>query len=512
MPAAARDPAIAPRIAIIGTGFAGIGLAIRLRRAGYRNLFLYDRADRPGGTWRDNVYPGCACDVPAHLYSFSFAPNPHWSRKYAPQPEIAAYLERCVTEFGIRPHIRFGHDLRTARFDDARACWRLGFADGGAAEADILVMARGQLCEPKLPDIPGRDSFAGTAFHSARWKPDFDPRDKRIAVIGTGASAIQLVPALAEQARALTVFQRSPGWIIPRGDRPYPAWWRWLYAHVPGLRRLHRARIYALFELLYLGFQPGTAIARRVEAKARRHLERQIPDPDLRARLTPDDPLGCKRILLSDDYYPALMRENVTLETASIARITPGGLETADGRAHAFDALLFATGFTATDFLPRLEIRGAGGRDLATTWAESAHAYNGIMVAGFPNLFLLYGPNTNIGHNSILFMLECQYRLVLRLLAARAARGARTVDVQREAMARYNAEITARLAKSVWAAGCRNWYRAENGRIPTHWPGSTLEYWYRLRYPDRTAFVYDAACDDSVETATTKGVHSHART
>ena len=380
------------------------------------------------------------------------------------------------------------------------------------ATADILVIARGQLSEPKLPDIPGLGVFSGTSFHSARWRPDFDPRGKRIGVIGTGASAIQIVPRLAEQARALTVFQRSPGWIIPRGDRPYPAWRQWLYAHVPGLRRLHRARIYALFEFLYLGFSPGTAMARLVEAKARRHLERQVPDPDLRAKLTPDYPLGCKRILLSDDYYPALMRENVTLETASIARITADGVETADRKRHAFDALIHASGFAATDFLPRLKVTGRGGRDLAAMWADGAEAYHGIMVAGFPNLFLLYGPNTNIGHNSILFMFECQYRLIANLLAARAARGARTVDVRADAMARYNAEIAARLEASVWAAGCSNWYRAENGRIPTHWPGSTLEYWYRLRYPDRAAFVYDAASDDAAMTTPTEGERPHART
>ncbi len=512
MPAPARDPATASRIAIIGAGFAGIGLAIRLRRAGYRNFVLYEKADRPGGTWRDNVYPGCACDVPAHLYSFSFAPNPRWSRKYAPQPEIAAYLERCADDFGVRPRIRFGHDLRTARFDEARARWCLGFADGSTAEADILVMARGQLSEPKLPDIPGVESFAGTAFHSARWRPDFDPRGRRIGVIGTGASAIQIVPALAGHARSLTIFQRSPAWIIPRGDHPYGPWMHRLFAHLPGWRRLHRARLYLFFELLYLGFRPGTAMARLVEAKARAHLRSQISDPHLRAQLTPDYPLGCKRILLSDDYYPALMRDNVRLVTTPISRITPAGARTADRETHRFDALIHASGFAASDFLPGLSIVGPQGRDLGAAWADGAEAYDGVMVAGFPNLFFLYGPNTNIGHNSILFMYECQYRLIARLLAERAARGARTVDVRAEAMARYNAELAARLEKSVWAAGCGNWYKTASGRITNNWPGSTLEYWYRLRYPDRAAFVYDGAGATDRDAPEREGDRPHART
>ncbi|MFQ5348297.1 MAG: flavin-containing monooxygenase [Rhodothalassiaceae bacterium] len=482
-----------PRIAIIGAGFAGIGLAIRLRQAGYRDLVLYERSDRPGGTWRDNIYPGCACDVPAHLYSFSFAPNPHWSRKYAPQPEIRAYIERCAREFGILPLIRFGHDLVEARFDAASARWQLGFAGGGSAEADILVIARGQLSEPKLPDIPGRDSFAGTSFHSARWQPGFDPAGKRIGVIGTGASAIQIVPALAREARALTVFQRSPPWIIPRRDHAYGHWRRRMFARVPGLRRLHRLRLYAQFELLYPGFSPGSLVARRVTALALGHLRAQVPDPGLRRQLRPDYPLGCKRILLSDDYYPALMRENVALVTTPIAHIAPAGVETVDGRLHALDALVHATGFAASDFLPGLVVSGPDGRDLRQCWRDGAEAYLGVMTAGFPNLFFLYGPNTNIGHNSILFMLECQIRLITRLLDGLVRRRARTVAVRAAAMRRFNEEIAARLARGVWAAACGNWYRNEQGRITNNWPGSTLEYRWRLARPGRDAFVYDMA-------------------
>jgi len=473
-----------PAIAIIGAGFAGIGMAITLRRAGYQSITIYEKADCLGGTWRDNIYPGAGCDVPSHLYCFSFAPKADWSRRYAPQAEILAYLEDCADRFDIRRHIRFSADITAASYDESRARWTLVLATGEKAEADILIAGCGQLNRPVTPDLPGLDSFRGTAFHSARWRRDIDLAGKRIGVIGTGASAIQIVPEVARKAGSLTLFQRTPSWIIPRNDRRYSRLTKWLFRAFPTLNRLYRGWIYAVLESRFPAFRKRAALSRLLTFVARRHLRRQIGDPDLRRKLTPDYPVGCKRILISDDFYPALMRDTVRLETDAIEAVTPDGVRMADGRHHPLDIIIFATGFAATEFLAPIDIRGRQGRSLESVWSDGAHAWLGMTVPDFTNLFLLYGPNTNLGHNSIIYMLECQFTHIRRLIDALVARGGGSIEAPRARATAFDQATQRRLNDTVWAAGCASWYMTDSGRITNNWPDSTLSYRRLLRQTD----------------------------
>lgn len=470
-----------PRIAIIGSGFAGLAMAIRLKQAGIDDFTLYEKAASLGGTWRDNRYPGSGCDVPSHLYCFSFAPKADWSRKYSDQAEILGYMEDCAARFGINPHIRFNADVSAAAWDDARACWRLDFSDGGSLEADMLIAGCGQLNRPHIPDIKARDSFRGAQFHSARWPRDFDPSGKAIAIIGTGASAIQFIPELAKTAKSLTIFQRSANWIIPRNDKAYGSVAKWCFRHLPFWRRLYRSYIYWLLESRFLAFGKDAALAGVIEGQARRHMRKQVSNDALWPVLTPDYPVGCKRILISDDIYPALDQPHVRIETKAISAFTEDGVLTGDGARRKVDAVIFATGFKTTDFLAPIHITGKGGQSLEARWRDGAEAYLGLTVAGFPNLGLLYGPNTNLGHNSIIFMIEQQTRVILRLIKAMRAGKARVIDTDAERMAAYNQDTQRRLARSVWSAGCGSWYKIESGKIVNNWPGFTIGYWRRLR-------------------------------
>jgi cation diffusion facilitator CzcD-associated flavoprotein CzcO len=470
-------------IAIVGAGFGGLGLGARLRETGRTSFAILEAAGGVGGTWRANTYPGVACDIPSHLYSLSFAPRPGWTRRYPGQPEILDYLEHVADERGLRPHLRFGAEVAAARFDDDDGRWRLELRDGRALAARILVAACGQLRVPHVPSFDGLDAFTGRWWHSARWDHGFDPRGRRVAVVGSGATAIQIVPELARAAARLHVFQRTPAWVIPRHDRAYTAAERRLLARIAPLRRAYRAALFLRQECFWLGFRPGSAAARALTRLARWRLESQVGDPGLRAALTPSYPLGCKRVLVSDDFYPALTRPGVELVTSTIARFEPGGVRTRDGVRRALDAVVFATGFDAQALVAPMRVEGTGGRSLEACWADGPHAHLGLTVPGFPNLFLLYGPNTNLGHNSIVFMMEAQIAHVLGCLDACDRRGAGRIEVRPEAMARSDRRTQARLQRSVFSQGCTSWYKTRAGRVTNNWPGTATEYWRAARRP-----------------------------
>ncbi|MBA9004725.1 flavin-containing monooxygenase [Thermomonospora cellulosilytica] len=474
-------------VAIIGSGFGGIGAAIRLRQAGVHDLVILEKADDVGGTWRDNTYPGAACDVPSTLYSFSFEPRTEWSRKFPPQPEILEYLRHCARKYGVRRHIRFGAEVTEARFDEAAGRWRIS-TTGGPLTARVLISACGQLNRPAWPDIPGRESFRGTSFHSARWDHAAPLDGRRVAVIGTGASAIQFVPELARRAQRLHVFQRSAPYVIDKPDRPYTALDHALMRHVPGWLALQRAITYTLFEARALGFFKNPAILTPAVRRWRRQLESQVADPELRRALTPDYPMGCKRILLSDDYYPALTRPHVELVTDPVERITPDGVVTRDGTTRQVDAIVYGTGFRANDFLAPMKIVGLDGLELNEAWREGAHAHLGITVSGFPNLFLLYGPYTNLGHNSIIYMLESQIRYVVGCVRAMRRAGLTWIDVRPEVAEEFRRRMRRRMRETVWERGCHSWYQDAEGRVVNNWPGFTFAYRNATRRPDPRHF------------------------
>jgi len=484
-----QTPGSTPHIAILGAGISGLCMGIRLKQAGITNFTIFEKSDDVGGTWLDNSYPGAGCDVPSHLYSFSFEPNPNWSRRYSPQPEILAYFRHCARKYGIYPHIRFRTELAAARFDEAAGKWHLTTTAGEAITADVLVSGVGQLNRPAYPKLAGLETFAGTTFHSARWNHDYDLAGKRVAVVGTGASAIQFIPQIAPQVTQLHVFQRSPNWMIPRNDYTYSDFARWVFANVPLVQRLYRLKIYLQLEKNFLAFHHGAWLAGMIKRGATAYLAAQIRNPELRRILTPDYPIGCKRILISDDFYPSLERPNVEVVTAPIDHVTTDGIVTGDGRARPVDAIIYATGFEATKFLAPMHIEGLGGTALADAWRAGAEAHLGVSVAGFPNFFVLYGPNTNLGHNSIIFMIECQVDYVMQCVQRLMQEGLCYLDVRAEAMARYNAAVQRELERTVWTTACENWYKTESGRVTNNWSGFTLTYWLRTRHPDFGDFV-----------------------
>ena len=468
-----------PRVLIIGAGFGGLGMAIRLREAGYRQVTVLEKEADLGGCWRDNTYPGAACDVPSHLYSYSFEPKRDWSRKYAPQAEILAYLRHCATKYGVLEQIRFGSEVAGARYDDGRALWQVRLASGETLEAEVLVSACGQLNRPAYPRIPGHERFAGPQFHSARWDHGTDLAGKRVAVIGTGASAIQFVPRVAEQAASLSLFQRSAPYVIAKPDRPYRGFDRWL-SRLPGASAVQRGLQYWSHEARALAFLHPALMA-LPKAGWSRYFRTEVPEPALKAQLRPDHPLGCKRVLLANDYYAALRRPQVRVVGEAIQEITERGLRTADGIEHAADVLIYGTGFQAQDFLAPMRITGTGGRELNQAWRDGAEAYLGVAVSGFPNLFLLYGPNTNLGHSSIVFMLESQMHYVLQALKLLRAGRARALEVRAEVQHRFNAGLQKKLSDSAWGGSCSSWYKTESGRNTSNWPGFTFEYRWATR-------------------------------
>lgn len=478
---------------IVGAGFGGLGAAIHRRRLGDDNFLLVEQAGGVGGTWWANRYPGAACDIPSHLYSFSFAPHAAWSRKYPAQREIEAYLNDCVQRFGLAPRLRLHTRLSYLHWDEAQHLWRARVLDAGGHEHELLArtvtLATGPLSRPAMPVIQGLEHFHGPVIHTARWPDGFEAAGRRIGVIGTGASAIQLVPQLAPQARQLTVFQRNAPWVLPRGDAPIGPVKRWALARVPGLRRAWRAAIYVQHELRAPAFTRRPQWLRALEPLALRHLHKRIPAGALRDALTPHYRMGCKRILIADDYYPALRLPQVHVETAAIAEVEPHGVLLADGRRVELDALIAATGFEAAELKPPCPVIGPQGRTLHALWAHAPEGYFGTMVAGFPNLFTVIGPNTGLGHNSMVFIIESQLAFIddaMRQLATHAWLSPTT-----DAQARFNAELGVRLPRTVWATGgCTSWYQTREGRITTLWPGSTLEYRRRTRRLARDDFEF----------------------
>ena len=465
---AAAEPRVT-RLVIIGGGFSGIGIAIRLRQEGIDDFVILERAHDPGGTWRDNSYPGCACDVQSSLYSFSFALNPDWSRSYSPQPEIQAYLRKCARDYDIDRHFVFDQNVTGAVWDDAARQWTVTTATGTWL-ATSLVMASGALSDPIVPDIPGLDTYTGHLFHSAQWDHTCDLKGRRVAVIGTGASAIQFIPEIQPRVGKLEIFQRTPPWILPRHDTAVPEWRKSLYRAMPATQRIERAAWYALRELLVFPFRHPQA-ARVVEWRARMFMESQISDATLRAKLLPTYQIGCKRILVSDDYYAALRRPNVSLVTDAISAIQPTGIVTADGALHHADVIILGTGFRPTDPPLAPLIVGRNGRSLADVWQGSPTAYMGTTAAGFPNLFMLLGPNTALGHSSVMLMVEAQIDHVLGVLRMMQSRGAGAAEPDAQAQREYVAMLDARLATTTWnAGGCSSWYLDRTGRNSTLWP------------------------------------------
>lgn len=469
-------------VLVLGAGMSGLCTAVQLRRAGQRDFVVVEQSPGLGGTWWDNRYPGAHVDVPAPLYSFSFAPNPAWTRRFAAAPEIQRYMQALAEREGLAPHLHFGELIVSAHWDDAAKRWVVQTERGTRWAARHFVCSTGPLSRPRLPAVPGIERFAGRVLHSARWDPGFDAAGRRIAVIGTGSTASQLIPPLAERAAQLTVFQRTANWVLPRIDRRYGALDRWL-ARVPPYAAAVRAFWYAVLEWGRLGFDEGTLARRGMLRTAEAMLQRQVPDEALRAKLRPPYPLGCKRLIYSNDFYPALVRPNVALVTEAIERIEPQGL-VAGGRLHAADTLVCATGFDVEHSLGHLDIRGRGGLALADAWRNGPRAHRGLTVAGFPNLFLMLGPNTATGHTSTLLYIEPGVRWMLRAMAEARRRGTATVEVRAEAFERADAALQQRLAGSVWST-CRSWYRAESGRIVALWPGFTREY---VRALDRCRF------------------------
>ena len=475
-------------VAIAGSGFGGLGTAIRLAQSGERDFLVFERSDDVGGVWRDNTYPGCACDVESHLYSFSFARNPGWTRNFSPLREIHAYLRETAARFGILPHLRFDHEIRAAVWDEDAQRWRLETSQGPFT-ADVLAAAVGALSEPATPSLRGLETFAGKTFHSARWNHAHDLTGKRVAVIGTGASAIQFVPAIQPKVGALKVIQRTAPWIVPRGDRALGELQKRILRSSPAAQWLKRAGIYALREAMALAFFDAR-VASLTQRLALRHLERSVRDPVLRAKLTPSYTMGCKRILLSDDYLPALAKGNVDVLTDSITEIRPEGVVTADGTLHQVDTIVFGSGFQIQKYPFADRVRGREGRTLAETWKDRMTAHLGTTVTGYPNLFLLQGPNTGLGHTSVITMIESQIEHIVKALSFLEKRGLATVEPRVEAQEAFVADVDARMKRTVWTSGrCSSWYLDAQRRNSTLWPGFTFTFKRRVEPFDPSDYV-----------------------
>ncbi|MGF0176679.1 flavin-containing monooxygenase [Streptomyces sp. Marseille-Q5077] len=465
------------RVAVVGSGFGGLGAAVRLRREGVTDFVVLERADSVGGTWRDNSYPGCACDVPSHLYSFSFAPNPDWPRTFSGQQHIRAYLEHVTDVFRLRPHIRFNSEVQRMTWNAERLCWDIE-TSAGSLSADLVVSATGPLSDPKMPDIPGLDSFPGKVFHSARWDHDFDLRGKRVAMVGTGASAIQIVPSIQPQVERLTLFQRTPPWVMPRVDRAITGVERSLHRALPLTAQLRRGLLWGIRELQVQAFTKRPNELGLIEQLAKRNMARSIKDPALRAKLTPDYRIGCKRILLSSEYYPALAQPNVDLVASGLSEIRGSTLVAADGSEAEVDAIVFGTGFHVTDMPIADRVVGAEGQTLAESWKGGMEALRGASAAGFPNWMTIIGPNTGLGNSSMILMIESQLNYMadfvkqLDVLGGRAA-----LDARPSAVHAWNRRVQERMKRTVWnTGGCTSWYLDASGRNTTVWPGTTTEF------------------------------------
>ncbi len=477
------------QVIIIGAGMSGLCMGVRLKALGIEDFLILEKSAGVGGTWHDNTYPGACCDVPSVLYSYSFEPNPNWSRKYSPQGEIRAYFEHCADKYGLRERLRLSTAVSSAEFDEASGEWLVTLENGEQLRARAVVSGLGQLNIPRTPAFAGADTFTGEQFHSARWRHDIDLKGKRVAVIGNAASALQFIPHIAREAAQLHVYQRSANYVVKRNDRDYTAGEKRRFARWPWLQKLHRAAVYLRGELLFYPVLRNSRLLRPLWEKwAREHLEEHIDDPVLRRQLTPDYPVGCKRILVADDYYQAFARDNVELVTAAITGVDDAGVLSADGVARPVDVIIYGTGFNTSAMLSGVNFVGSDGRSLAEAWQQGAEAYRGVCVAGFPNLFMLYGPNTNLGSNSIIFMVERQVDYVAACIEKLLTHDLRALAVNPAAMRAYNDHMQGELAGTVWVANCDSWYKNAAGKVVNNWPNSTLYYWWHMRSPDFADF------------------------
>ena len=501
MPATATRPAAKAtssqrpdhEVVIVGTGFSGIGAAIKLKEAGIEDFVLFDKADSVAGTWRENTYPGCACDVPSHMYSFSFEQNPDWSEMFAPQQEIRDYLERTTDKYGVRPHLRLGVKAVSAEWDEAAGLWRcIGEGPDGRQEvtARFVVSGIGGLHVPAKPHLQGLERFEGPAFHSAEWDHSVDLTGKKVAVIGTGASAIQFVPAIASEVAQLDLYQRTAPWVLPKLDRHIPKFERAIYRRFPFLQRAYRRVLYLYLELVIYRGITGKRFGRLFERAGLKNLERQVKDPEKRKKLTPGYEFGCKRMLMSNTYYKALDRPNADVETEPIAEVGPRSITTADGTSREADVIIYGTGFDTQAMASSVAITGRNGQVLSKLWQrDGIQAHHGSMIAGFPNLFFLLGPNTGLGHNSVVFMIECQIRLVVQAIEEARRRSA-TVAPTQHAQAAYNSKMQSDLGGAVWSRGCKSWYLDAQGRNITLWPGETFRFYESTRKLDPAEYEW----------------------
>jgi cation diffusion facilitator CzcD-associated flavoprotein CzcO len=474
-----------PSVLIVGAGFGGVAAAIELQRHGFDDVVLLERGSGLGGTWRDNTYPGCACDVPSHLYSFSFAQRADWSRLCSPQDEILAYLNGVARDHGIDRLVVPGVEVSSCRWDGQSCRWMVESSDGRSWEAEALVIATGQLHQPAMPRLEG--SFQGHSFHSARWDHDYDLRGKRAAVIGTGASAVQFVPEIAEQVAKLYVFQRTGNWFFPRKNHAYPDWLKAIFMHVPGIERLRRRGLYYYAESLTLMIRHPRTWGQIGRIRSALFMRMQLRDPEVRRKAWPNYTFGCKRILFSSEYLPSLQRPNVELVTDRIVRLERDGVLTADGTRRQLDCIIYATGFRTTEFMFPMEITGRDGGTLREAWAQGPHAHLGMTVPGFPSLFLVYGPNTNTSGGSIIVYEEAQAAYIRQALELVRARDAAAVEVRADVEAASDRELQARFQGTAWTA-CDSWYRDQRGRIVANWPGYMREYEERLRELDPSEY------------------------
>ena len=478
------------RIAVIGAGFSGLALGISLLGEGIDDFVILERQRDVGGTWRDNTYPGCQCDVPSHLYSFSFAPNPDWSRTYSEQPEIYEYIRRTAQERGVLSYVRFAHDVQGSRWNEDEQLWEVE-TSAGKLTANYLVSAMGPLSAAAWPKLKGLDDFEGKIFHSAEWDHDHDLEGERVGVIGTGASAIQFVPAIQPEVGKLHVFQRTPPWVMPRPDRATTHFERRLYRRFPLLQKVARTLVYWRQELLLVpGLVYRPRLMKILEAASRWHLRRHVPDPELREQLTPDYLLGCKRILISDEWYPALAEDNVEVVDSGIDEVRAHSIVTADGTEREIDTIILGTGFRVTDMVGSERVHGHGGTTLSEAWQGSPQAHLGTTVAGFPNLFLLVGPNLGPGHTSVVFYAESQVRYILETLKTLEREGSTSFEVRKDVQDAFNAVLQERMRGTVWTTGgCNSWYLDETGRNTTLWPGFSWELRLRTRRFDPTEHI-----------------------
>ncbi|MGH3519251.1 MAG: flavin-containing monooxygenase [Haloechinothrix sp.] len=471
------------KVVIVGTGFSGLGMAIQLKNAGITDFVILEKADEVGGTWRDNSYPGCACDIQSHMYSFSYEQNPNWSRAFSGQPEIFDYLKGVADSYDLRPHIRFGVEMASARWDDDAREWTVTGAGGDEFTGQFLVSGVGALHIPNVPTLEGIENFGGAAFHSAQWNHDVDLRGKKVAVVGTGASAIQFIPQIAPEVARLTVFQRTAPWVMPKRDHRMPNWIKALFRRVPATQRAYRNVLYWLLESRAVGFNGHPALMKAAEMIAKRQINKAIKDPELRGKLTPDYTMGCKRVLQANDYYLALARENVDVTTVGVVEVRERSVVDAAGVEHEADVIIYGTGFHVTDAFDYLEVIGVDGRALAKEWREyGMRTHKGISVAGYPNLFFLLGPNTGLGHMSVVFMIESQACYVIDAIRLAERHQAAALDVRESVQDKFQAQVQKKLENGIWTTGgCTSWYLDSRGVNRTIWPGFTWKYWLATR-------------------------------